>query len=334
MKESLKMVDAIRDEGYDFSACIYPYDFWATYLNSARFDKGWQERFRIGYNDLQLGGSSERLTKESYQKYRQQGKLAAAYAIPEEDVIDALKCPWVMMGSDAILEPGYNNHPRASGMSARLIGRYVREQKVLTLMDALAKLTILPARRLEKQCPSLQTKGRLSVGADADIVVFDFERIIDRATVEHPEYPSEGIDYVLVGGEIIKDPNGIKRNVRKGQPLKSQFRRVAFSEQSVKVAGETIPLVRYKDINYIDLAYVTCKGFSLATDDTKKTIEIQRDKKAKKSAIPTINKEQLILERGFVAVYGSESTALLSIGERHYIPCSTLASWGITVEVE
>lgn len=239
MKESLALLSAARAEGIDVTACVYPYNFWATYLNSARFDPGWQSRFRITYSDLQLAGSAERLTKASFDVHRKKGKIAAAYAIPEEDLKEALRCPWVMAGSDGILEPGYNNHPRASGMCARLIGRYARDEKVLTLMEALAKLTILPAQRLEMQVPALRKKGRIAPGADADLVVFDFEKIQDRATTEHPELMSAGFEYVLVAGEIVKDPTGLKKNVRKGKPIKSefQFTKLPVSEEQKVASG-------------------------------------------------------------------------------------------------
>jgi N-acyl-D-aspartate/D-glutamate deacylase len=227
MKQSLALLEEARASGVDVTACTYPYNFWATYLNSARFDRGWQSRFRIDYKDLQIGGSEETLTEASYRKYRKQGKLAAAFAIPEEDVRDALRCPWVIVASDGILEPGYNNHPRASGMCARLIGHYVRDEKVLTLMEAIAKLTILPARRLQGTAPALRKKGRLSPGADADIVVFDFQKISDRATVAHPEAMSVGIEYVLVGGQIVKDPKGLNKQVRNGKPIKSEVHAVS-----------------------------------------------------------------------------------------------------------
>jgi len=223
MRQSLAFLNEARAAGVDVTACTYPYDSWATYLNSARFDQGWQSRFRIDYHDLQLGGSEERLTSVSFQRYRKQGKLAVAYAIPEEDVREALRCPWVIVASDGILEPGYNNHPRASGMCARLIGRYVRDEKVLTLMQALAKLTILPAKRLEHGAPALRKKGRLTPGADADLVLFDFDRIEDRATAAHPEAMSVGIEYVFVNGRIVKDPKGLNKTVRNGKPIKSRL---------------------------------------------------------------------------------------------------------------
>lgn len=219
MKRSLALIDSARQRGLDITCCIYPYNYWGTYLNSARFDSGWQQRFHISYGDLQLGGSSERLTEISFKKYRELGKLAVAYAIPEEDIRESISSPFVMIGSDAILTPNFNNHPRASGTFARTIGVYVRERKAVTLMDAIAKMTILPARRLEKNCSAMRRKGRIAVGADADITIFNFDTIIDRATVEHPNIPSEGVEYVIVNGKVVKDLEGIHKNVRPGKAI-------------------------------------------------------------------------------------------------------------------
>jgi N-acyl-D-aspartate/D-glutamate deacylase len=221
MKRSLSMIDSARAEGLDISACTYPYTYWGTYLNSARFDKGWQQRFHISYQNLQLAGSTERLTKESFEKYRKLGRIAVAYAIPEEDVEEALRSPFVMIGSDAILTSGFNNHPRASGTFARTIAVYVREKRILSLSDAIAKMTILPARRLEKNCAALKRKGRIARGADADIVIFSFSAIADRATVDKPYLSSAGIDYVVVNGKVVKDLAGIHKDIRPGRAIVS-----------------------------------------------------------------------------------------------------------------
>ena len=105
-----------------------------------------------------------------------------------------------MIGSDAILTPGDNNHPRGAGCFSRALGHYVRDQKTLSLVDALAKMTILPAKRLEAKAPALQKKGRLQRGADADITIFDPN---DGCRPRHRPDPSQtaaGIDYVLVLG--------------------------------------------------------------------------------------------------------------------------------------
>ncbi len=136
-----------------------------------------------------------------------------------------------MIGSDAILEGGNNNHPRASGAFTRTLAVYVRERHVLTLMQALEKMTILPARRLESIAPVMRHKGRLQVGADADIVIFDPERVRDRATVEHPDRYAEGIDYVLVNGTIMKDEHGFRRKARAGEPIRGEVTREAMQNQ-------------------------------------------------------------------------------------------------------
>ena len=110
---------------------MYPYDFWATYLGSARFAEGWQERFHISYDDLVVAGTGERLTEATFPARQRDNLLVAAYGIPEDDVVTCLQSPLVMIGSDAILEPGNNNHPRATGCFSRVLGRYVRDQEVV-----------------------------------------------------------------------------------------------------------------------------------------------------------------------------------------------------------
>ena len=222
MPEAIAKIDAARSEGLDVTGCFYPYTFWGTYLGSARFAGDWQSRFRITYNDLQLAGSSERLTEASFKKYQAQNKLVVAYAIPQEDVIAAVTSPWSMIGSDAIPESSNNNHPRGSGCFSRLLGPYVRDLGVISLMDALAKCTILPAKRLDARVPMLARKGRMQMGADADITVFDPATIADTSTVEKPAQMSAGVQYVMVMGKMAKDPTGVIKDVRAGQAIKGQ----------------------------------------------------------------------------------------------------------------
>lgn len=224
MEESLQVLEDARADGIDVTACTYPYTFWATNLASERFADGWQERFRIDYGDLAIPGTGERLNAQSFAAYRSTGKIAAAFAIPEDDVRDSLRSDFVMIGSDGILEgPENNNHPRAAGTFARVLGRYVREEQVISLMDALAKMTILPARRLQEQAPLLRLKGRLQLGADADITIFDPDTVIDRATLRHPNRMSEGIDWVLVMGRVVKSPKKLFKGRKPGLAIKSDF---------------------------------------------------------------------------------------------------------------
>jgi N-acyl-D-aspartate/D-glutamate deacylase len=219
MDASLATLQQALDEGIDVSACMYPYHYWATYLGSARFNDGWQERFHISYDDLVVAGTGERLTERTFPARQADNVLVAAFGIPEADVVACLRSPFVMIGSDGILEPGDNNHPRAAGCFSRLLGHYVRDEEIVSLIDGLAKMTIMPARRLEAAAPAMARKGRLQRGADADVVVFDPATIEDRATVEDPSRESVGIDWVLVAGTPVKTPDGIDQTQRPGRAI-------------------------------------------------------------------------------------------------------------------
>jgi N-acyl-D-aspartate/D-glutamate deacylase len=221
MAASLATLQAARDEGLDVTGDLYPYDSWATYAGSTRFDPGWQERFGIDHGDLVMPGTSARLTPATFAAARRDNALVAAMAIPEDDVRAGLRSPILMLGSDAILEPGDNNHPRAAGTFARVLGRYVRDERLIGLPAALAKMTIQPARRLEAGAPAMRRKGRLSVGADADITVFDPATVADRATLERPAQASTGITWVLVDGVVVRDPDGPRVDARPGRAIRS-----------------------------------------------------------------------------------------------------------------
>jgi N-acyl-D-aspartate/D-glutamate deacylase len=222
MPQALDTIQQARKSGLDVTACLYPYNFWATFIQSTRFNDGWQQRFHIDYSDLVVPGTGERLTEERFDELRAASKntLVAAYAIPDPDVVTGLQSPTTMIGSDAILTPGDNNHPRGAGCFSRALGHYVRELQTLSLVDALAKMTILPAKRLEAKAPALLKKGRLQRGADADITIFDPTKVADRATVEDPSQPAAGIDYVLVLGTMVLSPEGPDKTKLPGQPIK------------------------------------------------------------------------------------------------------------------
>ena len=173
-----------------------------TDIKSAIFNEGWQEVFGIDYRDLQWAATGERLTKESFERYRKQGGMVAVFSMTEEIVETALKHPLTMIASDGILQNG-KGHPRTAGTYSRVLGRYVRERGALSLMDALRKMTLMPAQRLERRVPSMKNKGRIRVGADADLVVFDARSVIDKSTYDEPAKYAEGTRYVLVNGVIV-----------------------------------------------------------------------------------------------------------------------------------
>ena len=198
----LRMIQGARDRGLRITTEAYPYTAGQTSLDSAIFNEGWQERLQIGYKDLQWVATGERLTADSFARYRKQGGMVIIHSIPEAVVRTAMASPLVMISSDGLFDHG-KGHPRAAGTFARVLGRYVREQKVMTLTDAIRKVSYMPAQVLQDFVPAMRKKGRIAPGADADITVFDAVRVRDKATFEDAAQYSEGIDYVLVNGVFV-----------------------------------------------------------------------------------------------------------------------------------
>jgi N-acyl-D-aspartate/D-glutamate deacylase len=168
----LKMIEGAQRRGVDVTTEAYPYTATQTRLESAVYDEGWQERFGITFEDLQWVATGERLTAETFARYRKEGGPVIGHAIPEEISRLAVADPRVMVASDGLIENG-KGHPRGTGTFARVLGVYVRQQNALSLMDAIRKMSLLPAQRLEKAVPDMRAKGRIKVGADADITIFD-----------------------------------------------------------------------------------------------------------------------------------------------------------------
>jgi dihydroorotase len=210
----LRMIEGARKRGLDVTTECYPYTAGMTDIASAIFDPGWEQRTGgITFGDLQWAATGERLTAESFARYRRQGGMVAIHSIPEDVVRLAVSDPTVMIASDGILDNG-KGHPRAAGTYARVLGRYVREQHALSLIAALRKMTVMPADRL-----GMKTKGRIAAGADADITVFDPARVIDRATFDNPAQYSEGIPYVLVDGVFVVKDGAVVQGVAPGRGL-------------------------------------------------------------------------------------------------------------------
>jgi N-acyl-D-aspartate/D-glutamate deacylase len=207
----IAMVEGAQRHGLDVTTECYPYTAGSTMLQSAIFDPGWQESQGITYKDLQWADTGERLTAETFERYRKQGGIVVIHSIPEEAARTAVANPIVMIASDGMMITGAKVHPRGQGTFSRVLGHYVREERALDLSTALRKMTLMPAQRLQKRAPAFQNKGRIRVGSDADITVFDAYRIIDKATYDAPLQYSEGIQFVLVNGvPVVKDGQLVK----------------------------------------------------------------------------------------------------------------------------
>ena len=221
----LAMIDGARARGLDVTTEAYPYTAGATMLQSAIFDHGFQERMGVTYKDILWPATGERLTAESFERYRKQGGLAVIFAIPDSAADQAYRDPPVMVASDGgfLMKNGaLIGHPRSAGTHARILGRFVRERGVISLMEGVRKMTLLPARRLETVDPDMRRKGRVQRGADADLVVFDAARVIDRATFEQPTQYSDGIVHVLVNGTFVVRRSSIVPGVAPGRPVRGR----------------------------------------------------------------------------------------------------------------
>jgi len=143
------------------------------------------------------------------------GTTIVVFAMDDEDIERIMLDPFTMFGTDGIPMFGESKtHPRFTGTFPRVLGTYAREKKVLALEEAVRKMTSLPCRTF-----GIPSKGVLKVGYDADLVIFDPDRVTDRSTYESPYLKPEGIHTVFVGGEVaVKD--GHVSGVRSGKVLK------------------------------------------------------------------------------------------------------------------
>ena len=200
-REMLQMVAEAQSRGLDVTTEAYPYSAGMTEIQSANYD-GWEQWPAERFATLEWPKTGERLTRDTFMKYRKVGGPVIGHSNTDDMVAVAINSPLTAIASDAYMLNGIG-HPRTSGTYSRVLGHYVREAHSLSLMDALRKMTLMPARRLEARVPAMRDKGRIRVGADADLTIFDSDHIIDRATYREPSLPSAGIRYVLVNGTPI-----------------------------------------------------------------------------------------------------------------------------------
>jgi N-acyl-D-aspartate/D-glutamate deacylase len=222
--ECLSMVEGARARGLDVTTEAYPYIAGMTSINSALFNPGWQDKFGIGYGDLMLPETGERLTKERFDELHNSTTThwVVIFNNKQEVLDQVIPHPLVMIASD-----GLEGHPRNAGTYSRVLAQYVREKGTITLMDALRKMSLMPAEMLERSTPAARQKGRLQEGADADIVVFDARTISDRSTFEKPMDPSVGVRYLVVGGTVVVDEGKIEPDVFPGRALLGPGKRSA-----------------------------------------------------------------------------------------------------------
>jgi N-acyl-D-aspartate/D-glutamate deacylase len=214
--ECLSMIDGARARGLDVTTEGYPYIAGMTAINSAVFNPGWQEKLGISYDSLVLPNSGEHLTKERFDALHNSStpQFVAIFSNSQAVIDQVIPNRLVMIASD-----GIEGHPRNAGTYSRVLAQYVRGNGTISLMEALRKMSLMPAEVLEHSSPAAHHKGRLQEGADADIVVFDAGTISDRSTFEKPMEPSVGVRYLVVGGTLVVDDGRMVPDVFPGHAL-------------------------------------------------------------------------------------------------------------------
>ena len=220
IREWLDLIADARRQGVDVTTELYPYTAGASLIQSALYD-GWEKWADERFATLQWAATGERLTRETFAKYRKQGGSVISFSNTEENVRISVADPLPMIASDGGRDlDDQPTHPRASGTFARMLGQYVREQQLLTLQDALRRMTIEPARRLESRVPEMRDRGRIRANAYADITVFDPATVRDRSTYVNAAEYSAGIIHVIVNGvPIVRDGTFVTHAVLQRQRL-------------------------------------------------------------------------------------------------------------------
>jgi len=210
-KKGIALLEQAMEEGLDIRSDMHPYTAWGTWISAALLDiflkpqpMPWiiQNGFFVNLGMVEVGTGphqGKRLTQDLLRQIRGEDPktIVVGHMFREDLIFRVLTQPWVMVCSDGDFDvtTGAPSHPRCSGTFPRVL-QLVRERNLMPLAEALRKMTVMPANHF-----GLKTKGRLSVGADADITIFNPLKIADKATYQDPDIAPEGIEYVLIGGE-------------------------------------------------------------------------------------------------------------------------------------
>jgi dihydroorotase len=216
----LEMISDARTHGHDVTTEAYPYAAGMTEIQSATIQDIYGNAPDASLAELEWPPTGERLNRESFERYSRIGGPIVVHTNTEQMVAAAITNPLTIIASDAYWQNG-TGHPRTTGTFSKVLGRYVREAHSLSLMEAIRKMTLMPAQRLEAQVPAMRQKGRLQVGADADITIFDAARVLDRSTYREPSLSPVGIEHVIVDSVSVVANGQAVEGVAPGKPVRA-----------------------------------------------------------------------------------------------------------------
>jgi dihydroorotase len=216
----LEIISDARARGHDVTTEAYPYAAGMTEIQSATIQDIYADASSERLAELEWPPTGERLNRESFERYSRIGGPIVVHTNTEEMVAVAIKSPLTIIASDAYWQKG-TGHPRTTGTFSKVLGRYVRESQSLSLMEAIRKMTLMPAQRLEARVPGMRQKGRLRVGADADIAIFDAARVLDRSTYREPSLSPVGVEHVIVNGVSVVTNGRAVEGVTPGKAVRA-----------------------------------------------------------------------------------------------------------------
>ncbi|MEP2990739.1 MAG: amidohydrolase family protein [Parasphingorhabdus sp.] len=221
----LQKIRRARANGTDVWTEVLPYNAGSVQIGAAVFNRDWRKIFNIDYKDVQLAETGEWFTKESFERTRKEnpGAEIIHHYLKEDWTKYLAIAPDVIISSDGLpaLTTDKKVPPQGVGSFSKILGTYVREEQALEMMTALSKMTLQPAQLLEKAAPVFRLKGRLQLGMDADITIFDPKTIRANTTYLDPHQASTGVKWLLVDGQIMIDNGTMKSDVYPGQFLKA-----------------------------------------------------------------------------------------------------------------
>ncbi|AGK97239.1 N-acyl-D-amino-acid deacylase family protein [Clostridium pasteurianum] len=226
MTEALEMMDKARHRGLEVSADSGMYSAFSTFIGSTIYDEQYMKKFGWKFDDLLVATGKykgKRLTRETYEELRRYSKEDSVICFTgiEDEIYEALAKEYVILSSDIGPSPTgriSEGHPQNAGTFPRFFRKMVREKKVLSLIEAIEKCTLFPAERL-----GLTNKGRMKIGADADIVIFDIDTIRDKAQfpdIGEPDAKPEGVHFVVVNGKIVVNNGELILNSMPGKSIR------------------------------------------------------------------------------------------------------------------
>jgi hypothetical protein len=259
LPEIVPMLRAAQRLGLRITVEAYPYGAGSTVIGAQNYAPDNLENIGIAVNDIYYVPAQKRISsKEELAEIRKKDPTGTAVffvldedkqddraildmAVMYQDSVIASDAIWYVRSNGRILtepvwpipEDAYA-HPRSAGTFTRILGRYVRERKQLTLMEAIRRASLLPAQILEDAAPQMKNKGRIKIGADADIIVFDPQTVIDKATYTNPRLPAEGMRHVIVNGVPVILDGKLNTAVRPGKAIRGPLQRQAIAANDVE----------------------------------------------------------------------------------------------------